>query len=268
MINLSHEQLLNIIPAWYWMVSDRVGEFDDVLLRPMTRLDVVRAATESYIAEQENNDPSGFDTQTSNNIRKMLKRLEDVGEDVSRIYEWGCALDSEMLSQACVEGRPSASLWGNMIGLWRPDELEKLDRLGPDVRDRLYTSWEEQVKKPSVELQRRVKLDRRAWEEDETRRSDWDNFLWSKWFKEFRYDPATVASTGYRQMLFREWWRKIEPTISPEERLQMMRWHEEGTRLRDQDGFVQPDAIGWIGDAVMTDLFPPFFEAVARTAQS
>lgn len=85
-----------------------------------------------------------------------------------------------------------------------------------------------------------------------------------EWFKEFLYDPAAVAADGYRQMLFREWWRKIGPTVTPEERVQMMRWHEEGACARDKDGFLQPDNIGWIEDAVMTDVFPPFFDVVAK----
>lgn len=264
MIKLSHQQLLNVKPSWYWMVSDRAGEFDDALLRPMKSLDVVHAATEDYFSKQENNDPSGSDTQTSNNVREMLERLEDAGEDVDRIYEWGRALDSDMWSYAEFEGRPSASLWDNSIGWWRPDELAKLDRSGADVRDRLYASWNERVNKPAAALKQRVKLDRKGWQEDETRRSEWDNFLWDKWFKEFQYDPAMVAADGYRQMLFREWWRKIGPTITPEERSQMMRWHEEGSLARDKIGFLKPDDIGWIGDAMMTDAFPPFFDVVAK----
>ena len=39
-------------------------------------------------------------------------------------------------------------------------------------------------------------------------------FLWDKWFKEFQYDPAKVAADGYRRCFFREWWRKIGPTIT------------------------------------------------------
>lgn len=268
MIKLSHQQLLNVKPSWYWMVSDRAGEFDDALLRPMRRLDVVQAATEDFFSKQENIDLSGPDTQISNNVREMLERLEDAGEDVDRIYAWGRALDHQMWRYEDFEGRPSPGLWDHTIGWWRPDELAKLDRSGPDVRDRLYASWHEQVNKPAAALKQRVKLDRKAWEEDETRRSEWDNFLWDKWFKEFQYDPATVAAEGYRQMLFREWWRKIGPTVTPEERVQMMRWHEEGAHARDKDGFLEPDQIGWIGDAVMTDVYPPFFEAAARVKQS
>ena len=86
-----------------------------------------------------------------------------------------------------------------------------------------------------------------------------------EWLKEFQYDPATVAADGYRQMLFREWWHKIGPTVTPEERVpMMMRWHEEGARARGKDGFLQPNDIGWIGDAVMTDVFSPFFDVVTK----
>lgn len=54
---------------------------------------------------------------------------------------------------------------------------------------------------------------------------EWDNFLWDKWFKEFQYDPAMVAADGYRQVTSADS-GKIGPTITPEERSQMMRWHE------------------------------------------
>lgn len=264
MVDLSHQQLLDLIPAWYWIVSDRVGQFDDTLRRPMKNLEVFHAATEEYFRRQAKNDPSGPDTQSSDNIRHMLQRIEDAGEDIGRIYEWGRALDHQMVPYAESDGRPSGELWEYTLARWRPDELAKLDRAGPDVRDRLHASWEKEVRRPSAALEQRVRIDEDAWLSDGTRRSEWDNFLWEKWFKEFRYDPAMVAADGYRLMLFREWWRKTGPTVTLEERVQMMRWHEEGSLARDKDGFLQPNDIGWIGDAVMTDVFPPFFDVVAK----
>lgn len=45
MVDLSHQQLLDLTAAWYWMVSDRVGQFDDTLRRPMKNLEIFHSAT-------------------------------------------------------------------------------------------------------------------------------------------------------------------------------------------------------------------------------
>lgn len=52
-------------------------------------MEVIRQATEEYFRRHGMIDPAGSDTQISDNVRHMLQRLDDAGEDVARIYEWG-----------------------------------------------------------------------------------------------------------------------------------------------------------------------------------
>lgn len=264
MINLSHQQLLDVTPSWYWMVSDQVAEFDDVLRRPIKNMEAVRRATEEYFHRHGRVDLSGSDTQISDNTRHMLQRLDDAGEDVARLYEWGRALDYHMTHFTVFGDRPSAGLWEQTIGGWRPDRLASLDRPGPDIRDRLYASCKHHVFDPAQALWQRCEASGKAWLGQEGRRSDWDDVLWDRWFGEFGYDPASVASDGYGNMLLREWWRAVGPTVSAEDKARMLQWHDAAARARDEDGFLEPGQIGPIDRAMTTDIFPPFREAAAR----
>lgn len=105
---------------------------------------------------------------------------------------------------------------------------------------------------------------RGRWDSEEGWRSDWDNFLWDHWFRKFEYDPAGVASDGYRDMLLRDWWRAAGPTVSAEGKAGMLRWHDVEARARDEDGFLEPGQIGPVDRAMTTDIFPPFRKAAAR----
>lgn len=141
-IDLSHEQLLGLLPSWYDLVSDRVGEFDDILLRPMNNMDLIAEETERLIEDKKNNDPMGPDTQTSDLIRAMLQRLSDAGEDIARIYKWSFTLDSDIREFDPIwHGAWRAYYeWPHTFAEWSPKHLAKLDRDGPDIRDTLYAS--------------------------------------------------------------------------------------------------------------------------------
>lgn len=278
---LSHNQLLCIVPSWYWMVSDRVAEFDDFLLRPIRNIDLVRAQTRHWFDCKSRHDPAGSDQQTSDLMREIFGNLSDGGEDVMRLYEWGRALDKDMLITVThYEERSDGgmypvvnethaklmtqSFWIETLAWWHPDMLALENRDGPDMRDTLYASYEAEVLKPWRIFKQRIKEENKAWVKMSRRRTEWDNYLWEKWFGEFRYDPAGVARDGYLVMKTREWWREISPTVSRKQIAQLLKWHEQAARARDHDKFLKQDQIGPLDDALMIADIPPFYEYAAR----
>ncbi|MEP4246298.1 hypothetical protein [Tateyamaria sp.] len=278
---LSHNQLLCIGPSWYWMVSDRVAEFDDFLLRPIRNIELVRAETRRWFDRSSKIDPGGSDKQVSDLAREILGNLADGGEDVMRFYEWGRALDNDMLVtvshyQEHNDGSvhpvtndtagylATQTFWIETLGYWRPDVLAFENRDGPDMRDTLYASYEAEVLEPWRIFKQRIKDENKAWMKMSRRRTEWDNYLWDKWFDEFRYDPAGVARDGYLAMKTREWWREISPTVSRNQMAQLLKWHKQAAHARDQDGFLKPDQIGPLNKALMIDDIPPFYIAAAR----
>ena len=267
---LSHAQLLNITPSWYWMVSDRVAEFDDLLLRPIKNIDLVRAETRRWFDAKDKFDPDGSDRQISNLWRDILRNLAAGGEDVPRLYEWGWALDKDMLVtvshyEKYSDGSSRAVLndtanvlkkqnsWIETLRYWTPDVLAFENRDKPDMRDMLYASYETEVLEPWHALKKRIKDENDSWLSMDSRRSEWDRYLWEQWFSEFRYDPAKVTKEGFLLMKTREWWRKISPTVSKQQMTQLTSWHGTALRARDYKGFLKQQ-IGSLDDALMIDV--------------
>lgn len=278
---LSHEQLIAFSAPWYWMVSDRVGEFDDFLMRPMKNLTLIRAETEIFLRGKKRIDPNGSDKQVSNLVGQMLQNLEHGGEDAMRIFEWGRALDKNIIPVVLgYEKKPDGSIapilnefyykqrvlgpWMQTLMWWKPDSLSALNRSCPDLRDALYASWYEEVLEPSKVFRERYKADKKTWMTSPDRRTDWDNYLWEEWFQEFHHDPAMIAYDGYKEMRTREWWREISPTISREQKQQLMNWHGEMAHSLDKDSFLNSDQMGWLDDGLLIDVIPPFYSSAAK----
>ncbi|WP_299731490.1 hypothetical protein [uncultured Tateyamaria sp.] len=283
-ISLSHTQLVSIGPSWYWMVSDQVGEFDDFLRRPIRNIELIRTETRRWFDRKSSIDPAGSDTQVSDLMREILSNLIAGGEDAERFYQWGYALDNAMVptisgykkhpdgsmhpvANAYQHALYSQHIWIDTLGHWTPDILAFEKRSGPDLRDALYSSYQDEVLLPHKAFKRRLDSDNDAWIKMESRRTEWDNYLWQKWFGEFQYDPASVACDGFLVMKTREWWREIAPTLSRRQRSQLMAWNEQAAHARDTDGFLSDKPISAMDEALMIDDIPPFDSAAARPVE-
>jgi hypothetical protein len=211
---LTFEQLRSFSSQWLWICTDRVGEFDDLIGRPLKDVDFMKECTKTYLDFKYAIDPGASDRLDVTSFQELLLDLEANGENVDRLYDWALCMSEEM--QPTSAGM-AMSYWKRTFDRFAHGRREAASRLKEDKLEEIIISYKKNVLKPCVALSQRQKESEALWMSNPERRGDFDSILWGCFFSEVNVDPAAYVVVGYREVRLREWWRQMRTNLSTEE---------------------------------------------------
>ncbi|MCK5013692.1 MAG: hypothetical protein KAS66_07720 [Candidatus Omnitrophica bacterium] len=255
---LTFEKLRSFSSEWLWICTDRVGEFDDLIGRPLKDVDFMKGRTKTYLDFKYTIDPDASDELDVTSFQELLLDLEAHGENVDRLYDWALCLSEELQP---TNARSAVSYWERTFVRFAHGRREAAFRLDEDKLEEIILSYIENVLKPCVDLSQRQKESEALWLSSPDRRGDFDNILWECFFSEVNVDPAVYVVVGYREVRLREWWRKMRTNLSAEERAGL---YAEQAALSIRPTPSIEDAT--LYDSAILDGFP-VFEDVAFPVQ-
>lgn len=259
MRSLTFEHLRSFSSQWLWICTDRVGEFDDLIGRPLKDVDFMKGRTKTYLDFKYAIDPDASDELDVTSFQELLLDLEAHGENIDRLYDWAFCVSEEM--QPTSAG-VAMSYWERTFVRFAHGRREAASRLDEDKLEEIVLSYIENVLKPRIDLSRRQKESESLWLSSPDRRGDFDNVLWECFFSEVNVDPAVNLVVGYGEVRLREWWRKMRTNLSAEERAGLF---AEQVALSIRPTLSTEDAAFY--DSAILDGFP-VFEDVAFPVQS
>ena len=255
MISLTTPQLLSFFRAWRWIVSDRVGEFDDVLHRPIASVGKAKVLTHELIAKWETIEPDDSVSRVIDYFEGMLSALEVQGFDISLIYDWSRSISLFMQDS---NARRAMIIWSETFERFALGKRGPAEYIDEYVLERLSESFLRDAFKPGLEFATRVRSSERQWVSNPERRTEFDNALWAHFFSEYDVDPGSIVSLGYRQVLVREWWRTARASLSEEQTSELRLEQIDNTK-----NFSKSRVPAWklddsIHEAMVFEGFPVF----------
>ncbi|MER9728815.1 hypothetical protein [Mesorhizobium sp. M0217] len=253
--------LLNFARQWAWIASDRVFEFDDVIRRPINSLECLHAATEKYSRKRVSIPPQNPDSDIAKAFQAMLGELAENGEDVDRVYDWAYCLTPFMQD---TKAQLAMRLWINTFTRFAQGKRERAKHVDEDLMEQLSLSYAAHVLEPSLQLSLRCRQTSEVWLENDARKSDFDKMLWRFFFERSYMDPSVYVSSGHRDVLVREWWRRERKALNQAQiaGLRMEQHDNMRAHSRKLPTWLLDDSIV---ESLLVDGFPEF-DKVAKSS--
>lgn len=208
------EQLRSFSIEWFWICTDRVLEFDDLIERPIKDVDFMKGCTKRYLDFKYALAPDAPMKFSVTKFQELLLDLEAHGEDVDRLYDWAFCLTEYLQPESA---QMAMSFWKRTFVRFAQGRREVASRLDEDKLREIIRSYIKNVQEPWADLSRQRRASEALWLSSPYRRGDFDNVLWEYFFSRVDTDPAICFVAGYRDTRLREWWREMRTNLSAEE---------------------------------------------------